>query len=59
MRRSSVVTVPSSLYRNADPATVNSSPEEGGWFFKIKLSNKSELSQLMTPDKYADYVKGL
>jgi glycine cleavage system H protein len=44
---------------NADPATVNASPEENGWFFKIKLSNKSELSQLMTPDKYKDYVKGL
>jgi glycine cleavage system H protein len=44
---------------NAEPAKVNSSPEGDGWFFKIKLSNKAELTQLMTEEKYADYVKGL
>ena len=43
----------------ADPATVNSSPEENGWFFKIKLANKAELEQLMTEQKYLDFVKGL
>ena len=44
---------------NADPATVNASPEDSGWFFKIKLANKAELGQLMTEQKYQDYVKGL
>ena len=44
---------------NADPATVNASPEDSGWFFKIKLANKAELAQLMTEEKYMDYVKGL
>ena len=42
-----------------DPAKVNASPEEDGWFFKIKLTNKAELDALMTEDKYQDYVKGL
>jgi len=44
---------------NADPAKVNASPEEDGWFFKLKIADAAELSQLMTPAKYADYVKGL
>jgi glycine cleavage system H protein len=44
---------------NGDPATVNASPEETGWFFKIKITNKAELGQLMTEQKYQDYVKGL
>ena len=44
---------------NADPAKVNSSPEEDGWFFKIKLTNAAEFSQLMSEDKYVEYVKGL
>jgi glycine cleavage system H protein len=44
---------------SADPATVNASPEDSGWFFKIKLANKTELAQLMTEEKYMDYVKGL
>jgi glycine cleavage system H lipoate-binding protein len=38
---------------------VNASPEDSGWFFKIKLANKAELGQLMTEQKYQDYVKGL
>jgi glycine cleavage system H protein len=44
---------------NADPATVNASPEDSGWFFKIKITNKAELDQLMPEQKYLDYVKGL
>jgi len=42
-----------------DPAKVNASPEEDGWFFKIKLTNAAEFAQLMTEAKYLDYVKGL
>ncbi len=42
-----------------DPAKVNGDPEGDGWFFKIKLTNKAELEQLMTEAKYQDFVKGL
>jgi glycine cleavage system H protein len=44
---------------NDDPAKVNADPEGNGWFFKMKATNAAELSTLMTPDQYADYVKGL
>jgi glycine cleavage system H protein len=44
---------------NADPATVNASPQEDGWFFKIKLTDPTEAGKLMTEAQYADYVKGL
>src|SRR5262250_2706125 len=30
-----------------DPALVNSEPYAGGWFFKIKLSNPSEMNGLL------------
>ena len=42
-----------------EPAKVNADPEGEGWFFKLTLSNAAELSALMTPDQYAEYVKGL
>ena len=42
-----------------DPAKVNIAPEDEGWFFKIKMTNKAELDQLMTEAKYQDFVKGL
>lgn len=44
---------------NSDPATVNASPEENGWFFKIKISDAAEAGKLMSAQQYADYVKGL
>jgi len=44
---------------NGDPAKVNASPNDEGWFFKVKLANKAEFDQLMSEDKYLDYVKGL
>ena len=44
---------------NGDPAQVNADPEGSGWFFKIKVSNKSEFSALMSEAQYAEYVKGL
>jgi glycine cleavage system H protein len=43
----------------ADPAKVNASPEKEGWFFKLKLSDPSELAALMDEAKYQDFVKGL
>jgi glycine cleavage system H protein len=42
-----------------DPAKVNADPEGDGWFFKMKAADAGELSALMTPDQYAEYVKGL
>jgi glycine cleavage system H protein len=42
-----------------DPAKVNADPEGEGWFFKLKLADKSQLEKLMTPDQYAEFVKGL
>jgi glycine cleavage system H protein len=42
-----------------EPAKVNADPEGEGWFFKLKLTNASELSALMTQAKYDEYVKGL
>ncbi|HEY4943045.1 MAG TPA: glycine cleavage system protein GcvH [Rhizomicrobium sp.] len=42
-----------------DPARVNADPEGEGWFFKLKLADKSELAKLMTADQYAEFVKGL
>lgn len=44
---------------NDTPALVNESAEGEGWFFKLKLSNKGELSALMDRAAYDSYVKGL
>jgi len=35
-----------------DPAQVNADPEGAGWFVKLKLSNKGELSGLMDKAAY-------
>src|SRR6201986_3178993 len=32
-----------------NPALVNSEPNTGGWFYKIKLSNAGELGALLSP----------
>ncbi len=42
-----------------DPATVNSDPRGGGWFFKIKIADPSELEGLMDEAAYKTYVEGL
>ncbi|MCM8557109.1 glycine cleavage system protein GcvH [Sphingomicrobium sediminis] len=42
-----------------DPALVNSDPEGEGWFFKIKLSDPSELEGLMDEAAYKDFVANL
>jgi len=42
-----------------DPALVNSDPEGAGWFFKLKLSDTSELDGLMDEGAYRDWVKTL
>jgi len=38
---------------------INSEPEAGGWFVKLKPANTGELDALMDEAAYADYVKGL
>ena len=42
-----------------DPAKVNGDPQGEGWFFKIKISNPSELEGLMDEAAYKTYVEGL
>jgi glycine cleavage system H protein len=41
------------------PGDVNAEPMGKGWFFKIKLSDKGELSGLMDETAYNDFVKSL
>ena len=41
------------------PGEVNADPMGKGWFFKIKLSDKGELSGLMDEAAYNDFVKSL
>ena len=35
------------------PQKVNESPYEGGWLFKLKLSNPKEMGELLAADAYA------
>ena len=42
-----------------DPAVINRDPEGEGWFFKLKLSNSSELEGLMDEAAYRDWVATL
>ena len=41
------------------PNLVNESPEAEGWFFKLTLSDQSELDALMDEAAYANFVQGL
>jgi glycine cleavage system H protein len=41
-----------------NPALANSEPYDGGWFFKIKLSNASELNALLSADDYKKQIGG-
>ena len=41
------------------PGDVNTEPMGKGWFFKMKLANKSELAGLMDQAAYEAFVKGL
>lgn len=42
-----------------DPATVSGDTAGNGWFFKIKMSNTSELDGTMDEAGYKAYVDGL
>ncbi len=41
-----------------NPALVNSDPYSKGWFFKLKLSNPSEVAALLTPEQYSTQIEG-
>lgn len=41
-----------------NPALVNTDAYAGGWFFKIKLANPSELDQLLSPAQYIAQITG-
>ena len=41
------------------PEFVNQDPYKKGWIFKIKLSDMSELSELLDSNQYEEYLKGL
>ena len=42
-----------------DPSIINSDPEGEGWFFKLKLSDPSELEGLMDEAAYREFVDTL
>jgi glycine cleavage system H protein len=42
-----------------DPALINRDPEGEGWFFKLRLSDPSELDGLMDEAAYREWVKTL
>jgi glycine cleavage system H protein len=44
---------------DGDPALVNTDPEGDGWFFKLTLSDPSELESLMDEASYKAFVNGL
>lgn len=44
---------------DGEPALVNEDPEGEGWFFKMTLSDASELDELMDEAAYADFVSKL
>ena len=41
------------------PATVNGDANGAGWFAKIHMTDKTELSKLMNAQAYESFVKGL
>jgi glycine cleavage system H protein len=42
-----------------EPALVNSAPEEDGWFFRLRLSDPTELNGLMDEAAYQAFVSKL
>ena len=44
---------------DGEPALVNSDPEGDGWFFKLKLTDPSELDGLMDEAAYKEWVATL
>ena len=40
-----------------DPSKVNTNPETEGWFFKIKVKDKSEIDKLMSKNDYEKFIQ--
>ena len=41
-----------------NPALVNTEPDRGGWFYRVKLSNPSEVGALLSPEDYKTQIGG-
>ncbi len=54
MPASGVVTEVNEALR-ADPSLANTSPLENGWFFKVKLTDQTQLTALMDESAYAKF----
>lgn len=39
-----------------DPALVNTDPYGAGWLYKVKMTDPSELDDLLTPEAYAESI---
>jgi glycine cleavage system H protein len=44
---------------NETPGLVNESPQDEGWFLKLKLADKSQLAALMDEAAYKAFAEGL
>ncbi len=42
-----------------EPALVNASPEEDGWFFRVTIADKDEFDGLMDEAAYKEFVANL
>ncbi|MFT4693116.1 MAG: glycine cleavage system H protein [Francisella sp.] len=40
-----------------DPAQVNNEPYQGGWLFKLKISNSLQISDLMSASDYSSTIE--
>ncbi|MEX2327612.1 MAG: glycine cleavage system protein H, partial [Pseudomonadales bacterium] len=39
------------------PETVNESPYDDGWFFKLEPDDETELESLLTPEQYEEFCE--
>jgi len=42
-----------------DPAIVNSHAQSDGWFYKVKIADAGEVTDLMDADGYKEFIAGL
>jgi glycine cleavage system H protein len=40
-----------------DPSLLNKEPFEGGWLFKVKVTDVNETSNLLSPEKYDEIAR--
>jgi len=40
------------------PDTVNKDPFGNGWMIKVRMSDSSELEELLSPEQYSEIIKG-